>query len=253
MSSVGRVSHLRLVWSAKTPLQEKFEPKLLTTKQLVDHFLKNHHPSESNKKLPLIWKKSAQVENTYELGCEFYGQWVVFEGPTVKSKDFVGHLIEPQYYQPILAVAQKALENTFGTTEEATTTDWMPMAGQSRHKKQFTGPVYGHFEDYEQGSITVITPRGFTLSIKGINILEAAIYLPTYYRQLEEMLIRGEIKEGISEAEIQVEGEYQPYAVAASPIHMGFKAPNPVRLEPGAVGQVVKDGINSALARKTPL
>lgn len=74
--------------------------------------------------------------------------------------------------------------------------------------------------------IEVKAREGFILTLRGTNLIEAAAYLPRIYRSITSRLAMREIKEGVESVNVQIEGQAENTALAASPLRMSMRLPN---------------------------
>jgi hypothetical protein len=177
--------------------------KQYSLKELLIHHQK-HHPNEI--KLGLSWRYDGT--GTAELGCEFAGRWIKFRELNNPPKYFIGHELGMVEYRPISEVAFKLLESVFGKDKDKFVCAWSFP----------TGVVWNEYNDY----ITAFAPDGFTASIKGSNIVEAAIWLPEMHQ--EYLNRKSEVPKGIRSVHITIH-DGEEYSIAASPVHLWCRVP----------------------------
>ena len=100
-------------------------------------------------------------------------------------------------------------------------------------------------------SIEVKIREGFSLSLSGTNLVEAAIYLPRLYRSLLGRISSGLIPEGVASVMVQVEGETQESAIAASPLKIGLRLPNPATVVT-RLNEEVETALDRVLGSRKP-
>lgn len=223
------------------PLRDPGAPRWkLCAKNLRDHHV-SHHPNEE--KILIQPETHPSSSHPFVTGYMFSGKLVGVGRAYDKPVD-----MSPK---PISQVALWAMEQPFGaapTYEQISCMDGFIAEG-----KENLGKIFWEERDGEIDRILIKTKEGFTLTLIGTNIVEAAIYLPRIYRSLLRRLENGEIPEGIESVEVEVEGHAEEYALAASPLRIKFKLPNPSNVSPYDLDMVVEQKLDRVLAKKTVL
>lgn len=195
-------------------------------KNLLDHH-QFHHPNEEYLR-PFTLSSFLGTSRT---GYDFFGRFVEF-----------GTGLAP--YLRISDVAALALEQTFGkadTLEEIFSVPWAIPDNRSM------GSV---FWDVENDRIIAKTREGFTLALRGTNVVEAAVYLPKIYEEIKLQLLKQEIPEGIDIIEAAVEEPNEAWSVAASPLHIRCTVRNLGNIHPSDVSRAVAEVVEHALANR---
>jgi hypothetical protein len=179
-------------------------------------------------------------------GYFFYNRFV--ETARVENRTMEGHVGQLVNLKPLALseVAALALEKTFGkaaTEEDVFTTDWGSL--ENRH------PGHLFWEEGASGEIDRIVARtreGFTLTMEGTNIVEAAVYLPRMYDHLLSRL--PEIKEGVQQVEVRIEGNREEWSQSNSPLHIKSNLPNLANADHELLNQIVKNALDRALQNR---
>jgi hypothetical protein len=183
-------------------------------------------------------------------GYDFYGSFVkAGEVRNSRIKEFVGGLSEMGMKRES-DVAALALEETFG---KATSWEELTVADGFLIENSNEGNIFMEVREGEIDRVLVKTKEGFTIALIGTNIVEAAVYLPRIYRSLLRRLENGEIPEGIESVEVEVEGQAEEFALAASPLRIKLRLPNLHNVSPQDIDLVVEQRLDRVLAKKINL
>ena len=98
--------------------------------------------------------------------------------------------------------------------------------------------------------IEVKAKEGFSLTLRGTNLVEAAVFLPRIYRSILRRLSLGEIKEGVASVNAQVEGQTEDLALVASPVKISLRLLNPNNVCADDLDRLVEESTDRALANK---
>lgn len=217
MSALQATTALRSTRSlSRLPVRDNRASAALKT---LSSLLKHHQASHPCEPLyPLYWTKNGL--NGYKLTCQFYGQEVVLEKLTRPPRDFIGHLIGPVREVRESEVALKVLEEEFGGQDETFINEAAPLALHSTCRDGYARPF---FWDKESNCVTANLREGFSISLQGSNLVEAAIWLPRFARQIRQNL--SNVKEGVSSVWVSIE-QGEEFSIAASPLHIWCQVPD---------------------------
>jgi len=139
---------------------------------------KYYHPHEAM--LPIRWKLG---KHGAELGCDFFGRWVKLQEMENLPLNWDWHQRGTVNYRPETDIAAVVLDRTFGRTEDIFIMDSAPLAAVLTNPDGYSRPIYWQVN---WDCITVQTREGFTISMQGTNLVEAAVWLPRVYQYLQK-------------------------------------------------------------------
>ncbi|MFA6548691.1 MAG: hypothetical protein WCT39_01995 [Candidatus Margulisiibacteriota bacterium] len=142
--------------------------------------LSTHYKRFHPEKTYLLIQSIKTEAGTIERGCDFFGRWIPVSGS--------GNLIS------LANAAKRVLDLTFESIEHVFVTDWAPMASVVARSDSYARPVAW---DEEEDRTSGISRSGLKISIKGSNLIEAAIWLPRFLTEAQKFsgIIPGEIDE----------------------------------------------------------
>jgi hypothetical protein len=229
MPGVRAVNHQLPLRSPQAPYRDS--PCLI-----ANH--KTYHPEEAR-----IYSTVKTLENNITIaGYDFFGRFVeVARVHNPRIDGFLGSLyrLKPM---TIGEIAGLVLEQTFGraeTEEEVFTTEWGMLENRN--------PGYV-FWDTENDRTIVTTKEGLTLSMRGTNLVEAAVYLPRMYEQA--LKLRSEVKEGIQRVNLEISGPQAEWSQAASPLVIQCHLPDLSALKVEEIDHRITGTLTRAIANR---
>jgi hypothetical protein len=126
---------------------------------------KQFHPEET-----YLFIQSIKTEaGTIERGFDFFGRWIPVSG----SENFLS----------LANAAKRVMDLTFESIEHVFVTDWAPMASVVARSDSYARPVAW---DEGEDRVSGISRSGLKISIKGSNLIEAAIWLPRFLTEAQK-------------------------------------------------------------------
>jgi len=231
----GKISHL-------IPLRDPRAHCEQINDNLADRH-KRYHPNE-----PWLNPVLRSRGKVVEVGYNFYGRFVVAGRVDNPGKSgFVGNLINLPPMR-ISDVAVLALEQFFG--KAGTAEDVFVMAGGTPENRH---PGYVFLEKLPDGRDQIKawwTRKNFSVAVGGSNVVEAGAYFRLICLSLERRLEAGEIEEGVSSVDVEIEGQQEELALVASPLKIKIRLPNPANVSAHDLDRVVEEALNRALSKK---
>lgn len=227
----------------QTTLRADYRPSnmLHGLKELLKHYQKHH--GHEDKLLDVVCRREG---NSFKLFSDFCGHEVVIGKIENPPQDFIGFYVDEFVCERLKEseVAVRLLQQVFGKEEEIFVTDWAPLASVLECRDGFSRIFIW---DKEKDCITINTKEGFSLHMKGTNLIEAAAYLPHLYRQTLEKIPH--IPEGVQSVEVEIENGDE-FSMAASPLQIKCRLPNLYNTDHSRLGEIAREALDRALSRR---